>query len=201
MNMFKIITIFISFSALIVSICTAYFTLFSRFQVEIFLKPFIILTRCNGQLSIIISCEIMNKGAKSGIINDIVLLVQNKQSNTVNKTLLLPKYITKKYNLLKKTKANFEYFQSVAVSGKNHISRFIIFCPSEDPNFANGEFVFSLYNQSPNNGHKWCEAKNQILLKIDQTTIDDWKNKDEELQLDGAETINYRTELAEKLIG
>lgn len=138
MTVFELLSIFISLVAVIISGITAYETFFINFKTEVFLRPRVILNRIDGKLAIVLGCEFFNKGAQSGLIDDIVLTVKYKQKNprVIEKYIFFPVLSRVDYNIYKiYQQIDFEPFQSISIPAKSRLVKYIVFNPSNE-NFS-----------------------------------------------------------------
>jgi hypothetical protein len=199
----EIITAIISFLALIVSAITAYRTFFARFQGEVFLKPRVVLNRINEVSSIVVGCEISNRGAQAGIVDDIVLVIKHRQqhSKSMNTYSFLPLLVREDYSVFKSYKeTDFEPFQSISVPSKSRLTRYIVFSPSSESFSPQaGEIELQLFSRNSNKP-KWHEARGRVTFLINESHAATWQNpKGQGIMIEAVENSDLRANLMDKV--
>ena len=139
----EVLSVTIAFLALIVSVVTAYRTLFTQFSPEIHLKPRVIFNRLIKAPSIVLGLEIVNHSAQSGTIDDVVLYVKYHQRMAqpggpgLSTFVFLPALVRDDYNIFKTyTESDLEPFQSIAISGSSRLTKYIVFSSGISSGFS-----------------------------------------------------------------
>jgi len=205
MTTIELISAFISFLALLVSVITAYRTLYARFRGEVFLKPRIAITHFNDAPSLVAGFEASNLGAKSGTIDDLVLIVQYRQKNPkgINNLLFLPYLSREDYSVFEEYReTDFEPFQSIIIPGNSSATRYIVFSPL-DASFSPSEceLELQLWSRSCNES-KWKKAKGSATVVIDEDFANIWRtpeSKRESIWLESGENVRLREEFMDKI--
>lgn len=202
MTSFELLSIVIAVLALVISAFTAYATFLVKFKAEIFIKPRIILTRINKQPVIVVGCELSNSSAKSGAIDDVVLLMKYRQSNNkgVNRFTFYPILIREDFSIFKTyQEVDFEPFQSISLSANTRLVRYVVFSPSTDvfsPSLGKGELElwFRYFGD-----RKWHNSKNKkVTLEIDENTLKIWSDpQGKSIMIETVENYKYRDDLLE----
>ncbi|MCP4105540.1 MAG: hypothetical protein GY749_08390 [Desulfobacteraceae bacterium] len=203
MTIAQIVSTLIAFSALIVSCITAYKTFFTKFRVELFLKSRIILTRMNGVPSIVIGCEISNLGTKSGSIDDIVLTVKYRQTDTrsINTYSFFPLLSRENYSVFETYQNyDFEPFQSIPLQAKSRLTRYIVFNPSNDSfSPSKGDMEINLFRRNSNE-NEWYKSSEPLHITIDENTSNTWKGpQGESVMIEAIENHKHREKLLENI--
>jgi hypothetical protein len=203
-----IIASILSFFALLISVVTAYKTLLARFKAEIFVSPRIILNHLNKIPSMVIGCDIQNRGAKANAIEDIVLRVIYRQQGQLQDTksistyLFLPALIRDDYNIFKNYQdTDFEPFQSISIIGSSRVTKYIVFTPSNNDGFspALGEIELQVFSRNLGDT-KWRKAKSNLKLPVDEGSANTWKDPNgKTILLEAAEHKKLRVNLMEQV--
>jgi hypothetical protein len=198
MKNFEILTLIISVLALAVSFVTAYRTWFPKFKGEVFIRPYVVLTRLRGSPSIVMGFEITNTGNRSGLLNDLLLIMNYQQSNSRNKYSFFPVLIRQKYSVFETyEESDFEPFQAISVSANERLTRYIMFLPSQagfSP--AAGDIEVNVFVRK-REGEFESAGKTRFTISSDEATI--WQNPDgESIMKETAENNRYRETLMDR---
>jgi hypothetical protein len=171
MNFFQGLSLIIATLALFISGLNAYKTFYAQFKCDFFIKPRVILNQFGNSPALVIACEIMNSGARSGSIDDVVLAVKTKQAATrsIDRYTFFPKLMRETYSVFKNyTQDDFEPFQTIPLTAKSRLSTHILFI-SANGNFVPsvGEMTIQLYFKV-SGSKKWQISQNMEMLEIDQ---------------------------------
>jgi hypothetical protein len=177
MNTFQIVSIGISFLALMISLITAYNNFYTGFKCELFMQPRIILTQVSGMSAIVIACEIINSGRRSGSIDDIVLMIKYKQTATrsVDRYTFFPKLMKASYNIFETyTQKDFEPFQTISIGEKSRLEKYVIFTAA-NANFQPlvGDIAVKLFLRLSGD-RKWIGSKSQQDFSISAESLNLW---------------------------
>jgi|GEM_PF-1502277 len=202
----EIISSLLSLSALVVSVITAYRTLLAKFKVNVFVKPRVVLNRFNKMPSLVVGCEISNRGAQSSSIDDIVLHVKYREHNShqgaksISTYLFLPVLIRENYNIFATYQdIDFEPFQSISVPINTRLTKFIVFSPRNNNGFSPLEGEIELQLFSRNSGEaKWHKASTELRVPIDADSATKWKDPNGNMGI-LIETLDHNS-LREKLM-
>jgi hypothetical protein len=183
MTTFQEISILISFLALFISMITAYNNFYTGFKCELFTKPRIVLTQISGKPAIVIACDIINSGKKSGSIDDIVLKLIYKVSKSksnddyIESSSFFPKLMRDSYNIFETyTQKDFEPFQTISIGEKSSLEKYIVFTAGSDsfkPSI--GVMKVKMYFRLSENP-KWVGSKNQQNFTIDAESVELWSD-------------------------
>jgi len=203
MNTAEIIASTISLLALLISVVTAYRTFFAKFQAGVYMLPRVALTRINKTPCIVIGCEITNSGAKSGAVDDIILISKYRQKDTksINTFTFLPLLIRDDYSVFKTyTESDFEPFQSIVIAANSRVTRYIVFGPS-NKSFSPlpGEVELHVYSRSANET-EWQKASGNASFPVDDLSASVWSSSENKsIMTDTIENDDLRQKLMERL--
>jgi hypothetical protein len=169
----EIITIIVSSLALVVSGLTAYLTLLARFQGNVLPRHRAILAPIEGTPCLILECEFVNPGAKSGSIEDLLVNTYDDQGNRFVFTPFLTK---EQFNVYDKYQINdFSIFSGISLGAKQRQKIFIVFRPSQTDFKANPGAMYLQTNISSNISHKkWSRSPVTFSLNLKAENIQEW---------------------------
>jgi hypothetical protein len=210
MTQAEVISSLIAFLALVVSVITAYRTLLAKPQVDVFVKPRVILNRYNKIPSLVVGCEISNRGAQPSTIDDIVLYVKYREHNSdqgtkgISTHLLLPALTRESYSVFITYKdTDFEPFLSIPIPINTRLTKFIVFSPSNDNGFSplEGELELQLFSRNAGE-KKWRKASTELRVPINANSATTWKDPNGNgIQIDTLDHNRLREKLMNGLLG
>lgn len=185
MTTVEILSTSISFLALVISIITAYRTLFKKFSPDVQVKPRLVLNKINTTPSIVLGFDVSNRGVQSGAIDDIVLYIINRQQisqhgdvSLGSTFVFLPTLVVPDdYNIFKTyTEVDLEPFQSIAVSASSRITKYVVFCPRDNGGFipSAGEIEIKISHRICGSA-KWQKVPSQRIV-IDSIDANVWRD-------------------------
>lgn len=180
MNTPEIISTAISFFALSISAYTAYKTILARFKAEVLLKPRAALTNYDGKPCIVVGFDISNLGARTGAIDDFVLLVKYKQQSPkgINSLTFLPILIRDDYSVFKTyDRIDFDPFQSISVPKESKITKYVVFTPT-DGNFlpSAGSIELQVYFRESGSS-KFKKTDQSLNFSIESEIAEIWESQ------------------------
>jgi hypothetical protein len=176
-SFFEGLSLIVATLALLASGLTAYETFYARFKCSFFIKPRVVLTQVGNSPALVVACEVINSGIRSGSIDDVVLVVKNKpkSSRSIDRYTFFPKLMRNTYNVFKNYgQDDFEPFQTIQLTAKSRFSTHIVFVSAND-NFTPsiGEMTIQLFFRA-SRSKKWQGSQNLEILEIDQESQSLW---------------------------
>ncbi len=203
MSTSDVVSAIISFLALVISGYTAYKTILARFGSDVILKPRVALTNFKEGPSIVVGCDIANLGAKSGSIDDFVLLVKYRQqsSKSINSLSFLPLLIRDDYSVFKNyVETDFEPFQSISLPKQSKTTKYIVFVPS-DGKFSPsaGDIELQIYFRD-SNASGFSKVKRVLNFSVNAEAVKIWGSPTgQSVLLESQENDKFREKLMESI--
>lgn len=207
MTVAELWTITISGLALAFSCVSIYLAQFKRFRAKVYLRPRIIITALktsvNGEETkipaIAVGCDISNRGAHFGAIEDMVLCL--KYNNNVY--LFSPLLVTEEFSLSETfAEDDFESFEAIPIDKDGGLTRYVIFGSDSAFTPVAGELALTLYCRGSERFSRWQRAiKGGERYSIDQTTATAWGACNSSFMLDAVESLGRREKLLRTITG
>jgi len=172
----EIITSVLSVLALLVSGMTAYLTLISRFHASVLPRHRPILTQIDGTSCLVLDCEFVNEGAKSGSIEDLLLEMFDEQGNRV---VFSPFLVKDQFNVFQLYQiTDFAIFSGIALGAKQRDEVFIVFRPTQ-ANFNPQAGVMTFRTNICTNIQKgkWSKSTVRISVDVSKENVQEWLSK------------------------
>jgi hypothetical protein len=183
-TLYDFIPIIISAISLLVSLITAYKTLFQRFAGRIWLGNYLVLNRVNDAPAITLTVFLENSGAKVGILDDLRMIVEHQESGTSYK--FFPVVTGDKYNILADGETENEEwisFSGIVLPPSSRVRKYVAFKPVVD-NFRaqKGHFKISVHSRWYDN-KKWEISPLSLPFELAETDVGQWNEQKKALQV------------------
>ena len=175
MSTAELLASIMAFLALVISIITAYLTLLQSFSAKVYPGRRPILTQVDDIPCLALVCECINIGAKAGIIEDIVVTINHKETGSEFKLAAL---LTKnEFNILEPYRAtDFRAFNSIMLGPKERRSIVVVFKPimsNFQPLFGNYTIKVS-YRYSYRK--HWYDSNCVFSITLNEVTANTWRD-------------------------
>jgi hypothetical protein len=175
MTVVEIIPIAISAISLVVSVITAYKTLFARFSGQVWLGNRIMLNRIDDVPSITLAFFFENSGAKLGILDDLRILVEHIDTDTTYK--FFPLLVRDDYNIFSSYKReDWIAFGGIVLPPGSQTQKYVFFKPSNDQFQAQqGSFVISVQSRWYGK-KKWNTLDASLRFELSEEDAKQWND-------------------------
>ncbi len=168
--------------ALVVSLLTAYKTLFARFRGKVGASNRLILTQMDGMPSIGLACCFENAGAKPGILDDMRLRVKHSESGAIY--YFFPQLIRDTYSIYATYReADWFPFSRLSLPSRERTEKFVLFKPLNNKFTAEaGSFEVTLEARFEGGDSWWGTKKwngeSTQSYKLSEEISTKWNSRD-----------------------
>lgn len=132
MTLGDIITSVIAALALLVSLATAYLTLWSGFRVTVLPRRRPVLYQVDGIPCLMLECEFVNDGARPGSVEDMLVYLRRPDSG--EKYEFTPSLVRDQFNIFHSyQKDDFAPFAGISIGARQRRELCIVFSPTQKP--------------------------------------------------------------------
>lgn len=174
MTIDKIVPIVISSIALLLSAFTAYKTFLQKFNGQIWLGNYVVLNHVNDFPAVTLACFFENSGAKLGILDDLRMVLEHKESGTSYK--LYPLVMRDDYNIFETySEKDWQAFSGIVLSPKSRMEKYVVFKTMSD-NFEaqKGHLTLSVQRRWYGSD-KWGKLLINLPFELTEGNIDQWR--------------------------
>ncbi|MFG6104907.1 hypothetical protein U2F10_21760 [Leptothoe sp. EHU-05/26/07-4] len=205
MSVFEALSLILAFLAFAIS-CFSLYRSMSGFRGELFARSRVILTKFDNLPTIIIGCDAYNRGATSGAITDVLLLVNYKSGSAMDERgnrrqisefyTFYPYIMKDDYKIMATSQTEqFEKFQTILVPPRLRFTKHIAFDAGSQASFTPRPGTYELkLSWKDHRGKKYNAATNKRLtLSIDEQLSDAWSKGEDLITVESQESIAARS--------
>lgn len=186
-----LIPIVLSFLSLAVSAITAYQTIYRKFSGKVWPGNYIALTYVNDFPSFVLVCFFENTGAKIGILDDLQLKVEHRESGQAFK--FFPIVMSDNYNVFKQYENDdWRAFSGVVLHPNSRFEKYVAFRPPVSSHFVAQKGHYELTLQRRWYGKPdWEDIEIFLPFDLRDEDVNEWMQK-KALQIATANVQNLR---------
>lgn len=171
-----ILPIAVSSIALLISAFTAYKTFIQKFGGQIWLGNYVVLNHVNNFPAITLACFFENSGAKLGILDDLRLVLEHRESGTSYK--LYPLVMRDDYNIFETYgEKDWLAFSGIVLPPQSRVEKYVVFKPMIDHfDPQKGHLTLSVQRRWYGSD-KWAKLLVNLPFELTENDIDQWKNQ------------------------
>ena len=172
----EIVTVILASLSLIVSLATAYLTLFARFKGVVLPRRRIFLVNRNSEYWLIFDCEFVNQGARPGLVEDIRVEMDNPETGLP--FIFNPHFVRDQFSIYQEFRVEDYYlFTGISLDAKQKKELFVVFKPDR-PDFEPPNGVIGLHTNYRNDtrSSKWVKSHVRMTFNFDENVSRQWSS-------------------------